>query len=83
MTDLRANKPKRNSNFFITNLLFVKNTPCGEKQFIMKKNLKPIVRINLLFYHFITNPNFPFVLEFAKTCYDFVCLMFPELPSLP
>ena len=83
MTSLRADKPKRISNFFRTNQLFAINTLCGEKQSIMKKNLKPIVRINLLFCHFITSPNFPFVLEFAKTCYDFVCLMFPELPSLP
>ena len=83
MTSLRANKPKHYSNFFRTDLLFAKNTPCCEKQSIMRKYLKPVVRINLLFYHFITSPKFPFVLEFAKTCYDFVCLMFPELPNLP
>ena len=83
MTSLKINKPKQSSNFFRSNLLFVKNTPCGEKQFIMRKKLKPVIRIKLLFYHLLTSPNFPFVFEFAKTCYDFVCLLFPELPNLP
>ncbi len=83
MAIMRTNKPKHSPNFFRTKLLFAKNTPRGEKQLIMKYKSKSATRIEILFFNLITSPNLPFVLEFAKTCYDFVCLIFPELPSLP
>lgn len=83
MTIFRTNKPKHSSNLFRTKLLFAKNNPRGEKKTIMSNKSKPASRIEILFFNLITNPNLPFVLEFVKTCYDFVGLAFPELPNYP